>query len=107
MHQSRKADNRRRVRSLRHAAGGVALTAVALAAGAAPASAATTCSYNPTTRAVTLTADTGPTPTQLITSGGVIRFTAGTLGASCEGGGVLATTSNTEKITVKGTVPTG
>jgi hypothetical protein len=101
-----KMGPRRGRRALRYGIGGVAATA-ALALGVSPAMASTACTYDPGTRAVTLVGESGPAPTELITSGSTIRFTSGSFGASCQGGGVVATPANTEKITVKGTNPSG
>jgi hypothetical protein len=106
-HPSPNLGRRHRLaRALRYGAGGLAASA-ALVVSASPAMAATTCTYDPSTRAVTLLGESGVTPTELITSGSTIRFTSGNFGASCQGGGVVATSTNTEKITVKGTNPSG
>src|SRR4051794_22750227 len=102
----KQAGAHRGLRALRYGIGGVAATA-ALAIGVSPAMASTTCTYDPGTRAVTLLGESGPTPTELLTSGSTIKFTSGSFSASCQGGGVVATPSNTEKITVKGTTPSG
>src|SRR3954451_20178685 len=82
----KQAGTHRGLRALRYGIGGVAATA-ALAVGVSPALASTTCTYDPGTRAVILLGESGPTPTELITSGSTIRFTSGTFGASCQGGG--------------------
>jgi hypothetical protein len=72
------------------------------------ASAASTCTYDPAARAVTLISPShSPHATELITSGPTIRFADGGFGANCQGGGIVATPQNTEKITVKGSIPTG